>query len=454
MIRCDMQGRSTAWYERIWVSIRKKLRWLTPGLGVKRWVFLILAGTTLIGVGFAILVLDVYRTAPETWWLPILSALSLRFLDRPLRAVIFGGLGMLLILIGTWRLNTALLRPFLRPGQPLLDTVSAYRRKERGPRIVVIGGGTGLSALLRGLKEHTRNLTAIVTVADDGGSSGELRRSMGILPPGDIRNCLAALSKDEALLTQLFQYRFSSGAGLNGHTLGNLLITALTDITGSFEEAVAESGRVLAVQGQVLPATLHDVRLVAEVHLPDHGRDIRVKGESQIPKAAGKVQRIWLEPNNPLAFPPALQAILAADLIVVGPGSLYTSLLPNLLVPDLAEAIRASRALKFYVCNVATQPGETDGYSCGDHVHTIERVLGEGIFQVVVCNGRTEGRLPKELDWVRADPEMESAFSLYQTDLVDDERPWRHDSAKLARAIIDLFYERTGPLSSREAEES
>ena len=228
---------------------------------------------------------------------------------------------------------------------------------------MVIGGGTGLSTLLRGLKEHTNNLTAIVTVADDGGSSGELRRSLGMLPPGDIRNCLTALSDDETLMGQLFQYRFASGNGLSGHPLGNLFITALAEITGSFEEAVAESGRVLAVHGQVLPATLHDVRLVADVQLPDNGKEVRVQGESQIPRTTGHIRRVWLEPAHLRAYPPTVQAILRADLILVGPGSLYTSMLPNLLVPDLGEALRVSRALKFYVCNVATQPGETDGFT-------------------------------------------------------------------------------------------
>src|SRR5512133_43890 len=354
-----MQKTSSSWISRVAQRAVRELRWLVPGLGVKRWLLVILVGAMMIGLGFAVMVLDVYRTAPETWWLPVLSYLSLRFLLRPVRAVIFGGIGIIFILFGTYKLNRSLLRPYLTPGKPVLDAVSAYRKKERGPRIVVIGGGTGLSALLRGLKSHTNNLTAVVTVADDGGSSGELRRNMGVLPPGDIRNCLTALSNDEAMLTQIFQYRFGEGAGLNGHTLGNLLITALADITGSFEEAVAESGRVLAVQGRVLPSTLHDVRLVADKTSNDDQSEIRVTGESNIPMVEGRIKRVWLEPDNPLAFPPAVQAILSADLIIVGPGSLFTSILPNLLVPDLAEAIKASRATKFYICNVATQTGET-----------------------------------------------------------------------------------------------
>jgi uncharacterized cofD-like protein len=445
-----MVPRKTVWYRKIWQQFLQELRWLTPGLGVKRWLGLILIGTTLIGLGFAVVLIDIYRTAPSTW-VSVLSALSLRELDRTLRGVIFGALGTGLIAWGIWGLNRALLKPFIPPGKQVLDAVSAYRKRERGPRIVAIGGGTGLSSLLRGLKTHTSNLTAIVTVADDGGSSGELRRSMGILPPGDIRNCLAALSNDEALMTQIFQYRFGSGAGLNGHSLGNLFITALADITGSFEEGVAESGRVLAVQGRVLPSTLHDVRLVADVQLPHEINEVRVKGESQIPKTAGQVRRVWLEPNNPLAYPPSVQAILSADLVILGPGSLYTSLLPNLLVPDLAEALRRTRAQKFYVCNVATQKGETDDYSCGEHVRTIEKHLGGRLFDLIVCNRRYEGKLEDE-SWVKVEPGLEEEYPLYQTDLIDEENPRRHDSYKLAQVIMDLFFERTGPLSVREDE--
>lgn len=436
----------------MWNRLRAELRWLTPGLGVKRWLPIILAGITLIALGVAVILIDVYRSAPDNWLGSLLAALSLRSIDRTLRGLVFGGLGLGLILWGLWGLNHALLKPFLTPGKPVLETVSNFRRRERGPRIVVMGGGTGLAALLRGLKTHTRNLTAVVTVADDGGSSGALRRSMGILPPGDIRNCLAALSNDEALMTQIFQYRFGSGAGLEGHTLGNLFISALAEVTGSFEEAVAESGRVLAVQGRVLPATLHDVRLVADVQMPEAANEVRVTGESQIPKTAGRVRRVWLEPNNPLAFPPAVQAILSADVIVVGPGSLYTSILPNLLVPDLADALRASRALKFYVVNVATQAGETDGYTCRDHVETLEKHMGGQLFDLILCNRAQEKLRPADVEWVGYDESMADDYPVYCADLVDRENPRRHSSEKLANAVMDLYYDRTGPLSTREEE--
>lgn len=443
-----MQRKRELWYRRIFWYISGSWRWLIPGLGVKRWLLIILLGTTLIGIGLGILILDVYRNAPDSWWLPILSAASLRVLERPYRALIFGALGILFIALGLFRMNQALMAPYMRSGKKVVDTLASYRRRERGPRIVAIGGGHGLATLLRGLKAYSHNITAIVTVADDGGSSGQLRQTMGILPPGDIRNCLAALSSDEALLAQLFQYRFpSTGAGLDGHSFGNLFISALAEITGSFEEAVAESGRVLAVHGRVLPATLHNVRLAADVLLPNTANEVRVIGESRIPESAGRVRRVWLEPNDPPAYPEVIQAILAADLIVIGPGSLYTSILPNLLVPDIASAIRTGRALKVYICNVATQPGETDSYSCGDHVRVLEEHVGSDFFDLVVSNYRCDGRLPDDIDWVLAEDEMDTDHAVYRADLVDPDQPWRHDSSKLAQVIMDLWQERTGPLA-------
>ncbi len=444
-----MTDKNRTWFRRVLGNLIPRLDWLVPGLGVKRWFIFILLGTTLIGVGLAVLILEVYRTTPDdAWWLQLLSISSLRFLPRPLRALIFGGLGLSSILFGVWEVSRSVMSPFLRPGgSRVVDTLRLHRQRERGPRMVAIGGGHGLATLLRGMKLHTHNITAVVTVADDGGSSGRLRKDIGILPPGDIRNCLAALSNDEALMGQLFQYRFPNGtAGLDGHSFGNLFISALAEITGSFEEAVAESGRVLAVYGRVLPSTLHNVQLVADVMLPHAMSEIRVEGESQIPRSTGRVRRVWLEPSNPPAFPQAIQDILAAELIVVGPGSLYTSILPNLLVPDLSEAIRASRALKIYVCNVASQLGETEGYTCGDHVRALEDHVGGGLFDVVVTNTRCDGTLPEGISWVLAEAELEEDHAVYGADLIDALHPWRHDPQKLAQVIMDLYQERTGPL--------
>lgn len=445
-----MQSRKNNKFGRFIQSTLLKLRWLVPGIGVKRWVLVILAGTTALGVGLAVYLLDIYRTAPDSWWLPVIKIVSLQFItNRILRALLFGGMGLVLIVIGIMGLNRALLRPFMRPGKDVIDTVAEYRRKEKGPRIVVIGGGTGLTSILRGLKSFSRNITAIVTVADDGGSSGEIRKSVGILPPGDLRNCLAALSNDEEMMTQLFQYRFASGAGLNGHSLGNLLITALTEITGSFEAAIAESARVLAVQGNVLPATLKNIHLVAEIELPAQKVTVHVKGESEISRMGGRVHRVWLDPVNPASYPPTIQAILGADLILVGPGSLYTSIIANLLVPDLVEAIKASRAYKFYICNIATQRGETEGYSCEDHLRAIEKHAGSKLFDVVLANNRFESQMPEGVDWVKVE-EIDKYHQIYQADFSDAENPWRHNSMKVAKTIIDLYMERTGPLVTKE----
>jgi uncharacterized cofD-like protein len=244
----------------------------------------------------------------------------------------------------------------------------------------------------------------------------------------------------------LFRYRFSGAGELDGHSFGNLFITALADITGSFESAIAESGKVLSVSGRVLPSTLHDVKLVADMELPNSISQVRVQGESRIPKMAGRVRRIWLEPNDTPAFPPTIKAVLNADMIVVGPGSLYTSLLPNLLVPDLLGAIRASRALKVYVCNIATQAGETDVYTCYDHVHALEEHVGEGLFNVILCNDNYQGQLDDGSQFVRADEKTLADSRTHCADLSDNQYPWRHDSNKLAVKLIQLLDEYTGPL--------
>jgi len=445
-----MQKPLTKKRNKFWESLKHELRWFAIGIGIKRWILLIIFGTTLLGLGFAVVLVDIYRTAPDTWWVPILRVIALQGLNRVLRGVIFGVLGLACIIIGMWRLNRNLLKPFMRPGKDVVDTVASYRKKERGPKVVALGGGNGLANLLSGLKQQTSNLIAIVTVADDGGSSGEIRRSVGILPPGDIRNCLVALSENEELLSQVFQYRFAADMGLNGHSLGNLLITAMAEITGSFEEAVAETGRVLAVQGKVLPSTLHNVKLAASVSVPGKPRLKKVAGESQISQANGAVKHVWLEPNDPAAFPPAIQAILNADVLLIGPGSLYTSLIPILLVPDIAQALRASHALKFYICNVATEKGETDHYTCEDHIRAIEKYIGRGYIDVTLINNFFEAKLNPGSEWVKPAEDIDHHFPVYQANLIDAQNPWRHDKAKLAQTIIDLYLEKTGPLAVKE----
>lgn len=442
-----MPNNKNSWLSRLVDEFREIARWFAPGLGIKRWFLFIMAGITLLGVGLAMFLLDLYRTdSTNETLLTILSYASLRFLPRVVRIVIFGGIGVWLVGYGILRLNRSLLRPYLRTGRVLLDDLTDYQRRKRGPRIVAIGGGHGLSNLLRGLKEYTRNLTAVVTVADDGGSSGRLRADFGILPPGDIRNCLAALSNDEQMLTQLFQYRFSGAGDLSGHSFGNLFITALADITGSFEGAVAESGKVLSVSGRVLPSTLHNVRLVADMQLPHTVNQVRVEGESRIPEMAGQIRRVWLEPNDAPAYPPVLKALLNADMIIVGPGSLYTSLLPNLLVQDLLGAIRSSRAVKVYVCNLATQAGETDLFTCYDHVRALEEHVGENVFDVILCNSNYAGQLNEDSQWVIADEKTLADSRTFCTDLTNVNEPWRHDSTKLTGALFEVLDEYTGPL--------
>ncbi len=401
-----------------------------------------------MAVGFALFVLDIYRNVPDTWWLPVIQLVSLQPLPRILRVLIFGAIGLMIVLGGIYGLNRSLLLPFRRPGRDVVDTIETHRRKQVGPKIAAIGGGHGLATLLRGLKEYSHRITAVVTVADDGGSSGRLRESLGILPPGDIRNCLAALSNDEAMMAQLFQYRFANGGGgLDGHSFGNLFITALSGITGSFESAIAESGKVLAVHGRVLPSSLHDVKLVADIIPPHATQEVRVRGESRIPKIGGKIRRVWLDPNSPPAFPQVVRALLNADMIIVGPGSLYTSILPNLLVPDIAAAIRANKGFKVFICNVATQPGETEGFSCGDHVSALNDHVGSGLFDLVLHNKSQRGELLENMQWVPLGDDADIEYPMYKANLVDENEPWHHDSRKLASVLMDLFQARTGPLA-------
>ena len=423
-------------------------RWLRPGLGIKRWILAILLGTTIIALGLALFVIDLYRRAPETWWLPLISFASLRYLPRLVRVLVFEALGLGIIVWGIIGLNRSLLGPFLRPGHTIVDRLEKHQSRKHGPKIVAIGGGHGLATLLRGLKTVSHNIYAVVTVADDGGSSGRLRESLGILPPGDVRNCLAALSDDEDLLAQLFQYRFATDdASLKGHSFGNLFISSMAEVTGSFEQAIAESGRVLAVSGRVLPATLENVQLIADIRKPESKEISRVVGESKVTETKGVIQRVMLEPNNPAAYPEVIQSVLSADLIVIGPGSLYTSILPNLLVKDITSAIRASQALKIFVCNVATQVGETEGFSCGDHLRVVEDHVGSNIFDIIVANETKPNEYHQNVEGVETEDELSMKYNVYKTDLIDVDHPWRHDPDKITQVLMDLLRERTGPLT-------
>ncbi len=410
------------------------LRWLQPGLGVKRWLLLLVFGVGLLSLGGAVALREFYPFPKHFHYL------TLQFLPCHIRALVFMALGVVCVGFSLWYLNHTMLQPFVGGVQASIpDMLYDYRRRGRGPKIVVIGGGHGQATTLRGLKQYTSNLTAVVTVADDGGSSGRLRRELGVLPPGDFRNCIAALADNESLMTRLFQYRFASGKDLGGHSFGNLFIASMAGVTGAFESALEASSRVLAVQGRVLPCTLQAVTLCADVEKNGESA-VRVCGESEIPEAGAKILRALLEPENPKAYPEVVRAILDAALVVIGPGSLYTSIVPNLLVPDIAEALRASRAPKVYVCNVATQVGETEGYTAKDHYQALVRHFGYDLISAVIVNTHIPDiTLPPDVEWVQPDLAQGDDLYVVQADLVDACLGWRHESNRLAEVLMQIL---------------
>lgn len=359
-------------------------KWMMPGLSVKRWMLM-----SALGVLFTALGLAIWLNLTPVSRLMSLTAAFLRWTTTVVPSHISGPLaiatGLGLIFWGQNRTFGAITEAINPDGdEELVDMLHTHRRLNKGPKIVVIGGGTGLSTLLRGLKKYSGRITAVVTVADDGGSSGRLRREIGVLPPGDIRNCLAAFADEEKLLTELFQYRFKAGDGLTGHSFGNLFLTAMSEITGDLEQAVIASSKVLAIRGRVVPSTLSDVKLWAKMA---DGR--LIEGESNIPEAGGRIVDVGCFPENPPALPAAVEAIEKADFIIMGPGSLYTSVIPNLLVPEIREAIAHSSAPRIYVCNIMTQPGETDGYTVSDHIKAIDRACGKKLFDAVLVHQRS-----------------------------------------------------------------
>jgi uncharacterized cofD-like protein len=366
----------------------QSVKWLAPGLSVKRWLFV-----SALGVIFTVFgLLTAVKLTPVFYFIQLLRTI-LRLITLYVPSFISGplviGIGVFLIWWGQTRTLSSITEVLMPEGdEELVDRLLAHRRLHRGPKIVALGGGTGLSTLLRGLKEYSSNITAVVTVADDGGSSGRLRRQMGGLPPGDIRNCLAALADQEKLITELFQYRFKTGDELAGHSFGNLFLSAMNEITHGWERAIITSSQVLAVRGQVLPATLSEVSLWAEF---EDGE--RIEGESQISAAGGKIAKIGCTPAHPPALPSVLEAIREADFIVLGPGSLYTSVIPNLLVQDIVKAIAQRNDIpRIYVCNIMSQPGETTGYRVSDHIKALDAVAGQRIFDAVLVQKKSPSR--------------------------------------------------------------
>lgn len=420
-------------------------RWLAPGIGVKRWLGLLLLGLLLSALGLALGVRELYTSVQFP---PVAYYLTLQFWPRTVRMLLLCSLGITATSWAIVQLNRVMISALLprnshRPD--LVATLWGRSRTKRGPRVVALGGGHGLSTLLSGLKLFTDNITAIVGVADDGGSSGRLRREFGILPPGDIRRCLAALAEAEPLMTKLFEYRFSGGAGLEGHTFGNLFITALAEVTGSFEEAVREANRVLAVRGQIVPATLDDVTLWAELHSVN-GVAEHISGESQIAKGSAPIRRVYLQPATAAATRAAINAIRDADLVLVGPGSLYTSLLSTLMIGEIAQAIRSSNALRVYICNVATEPGETDHFGVQAHIQALIDHTGPGVFDLALANSNDRPTHRFAPEWqgrttvVPLDVK-ESPLPIRTANVINPENPLRHDPVKLARELMRLLEE-------------
>ena len=428
-------------------------RWLRPGIGVKRWLVVALIGQVFVALAVALVLRPLLsQSRPDDGRLDAVDVLSLQFIPTDVRAALLFVAGTLLFLYAAWRVVRALVEPYQVREEPLAEVLYQRRLRARGPRVVAIGGGTGLSVLLRGLKQVTSNITAVVTVADDGGSSGILRNSLGVPPMGDSRNCIAALADAEPAMNSLLQYRFPSGngsePGFSGHAFGNLLIAALADVTGDFEEAVRQSNRVLAVRGQVVPAAGTPLTLHAE--LAD-GRTL--EGETAIARERG-IKRVWISPEHVRPSPEALVAIAAADVVVIGPGSLYTSLLPPLLVSGMRQALADTRAARVFVCNVATQVGETENYRVSDHLAALSVHGLGGLIDAVLVNSNRRARqlpgdpaAPVEVDVA---PRRSRPPLIVSRDVVDDANAHRHDSHKLAAAVLELHDERMVDRSERE----
>ncbi|HLX34992.1 MAG TPA: gluconeogenesis factor YvcK family protein [Candidatus Limnocylindrales bacterium] len=427
-------------------------RWLQPGMGVKRWLGLVFIGLLLLALGTAHVIRQVTPGLdPSSTVGIVVNIVTLQFLPFILRGLAAGATGAVLVLFGMWRLIRAVTDPLRTAGTgvrqpPLVEVIYQKRFLARGPKVVAIGGGTGLSTLLRGMKEHTSNLTAIVTVADDGGSSGSLRAELGIPAVGDIRSCIAALADAEPLMSELLGYRFPGGVSsdggpveiepgsLGGHAVGNLLLAAMTALEGGdFEEGVRRMNRVLAVRGQVVPASPTPITLHAAT------RDgLMVTGQSTIMRTVG-IERVWITPRDVAGSDDALTAIADAEIIVLGPGSLYTSVLPVLLIPAIREAVASASAIRVYACNVATQTGETAGYDLADHVEALLAHTTPGLVDIVLANDQFDvpgqaSRPPAVA--LRWPPAVDPVPHLATDSVASELDPRHHDPARLAAAIL------------------
>ncbi len=413
-------------------------RWFLPGLGVKRWLLVAALGAVLFVNGVSRWLTD---EGAHIGINELVDWMIGDFFPPADLSYVFITVGVVLIALGIWRWLNSIVTAVKPYGTERMIDALLEGRLKRGYKIVAVGGGTGLSTMLRGLKKHTTNLTAVVTVSDDGGSSGRLQKELGVLPPGDIRNCLVALADDEALVTDLFRYRFTEGDGLTGHSFGNLFLAAMTGITGNFDEAVKVSSRVLNIKGRVLPATLSVARLCAQ--LTD---GTIVEGESKISASPSPIARVYLDPARAQPLDEVIEALRDADAIILGPGSLYTSILPNLLVERIAREIEAANAVKLYVCNVMTQPGETDGYSAARHVEALIENAGARVCDIVVVNDELprklldayadEGQVPVVVDKPRLD---ELGMRTVRASVMSETQTVRHDPEKLAHVVVAVI---------------
>ncbi|MFA5090659.1 MAG: YvcK family protein [Candidatus Omnitrophota bacterium] len=405
------------------------LKWLYPGIGIKRWIVVSAFGVILVIIGSVRLRTEEYLIVQILDAIVVLS-------------------GIIILILGIRHMIRAFIAVFMPSvkDKGLVDILYQRKYLGRGPKVVTIGGGTGLSVLLSGLKEYTSNNTAIVTVADDGGSSGRLRQQFDILPPGDIRNCLVALADAPTLMRDLFQFRFdaSSATELAGHNFGNLFITVMTKLTGDFEKAIKETGKVLALKGQVIPSTLDNVVLVAI-----HNDGSSTQGENNIGKAHLPISSLYIKPASPLATPEAIRAIEEAEIIVLGPGSLYTSIIPNLLIKEITDSIVSSNAIKVYVCNVMTQPGETEGYTVSEHIKTLVAHSHPRVFDYCIVN---TGEMPREIlrnyEKQNSYPVINDkktiegmGYRVIEDNMVVCDTVIRHDHLKLSRIILGLIEE-------------
>ncbi|MFU0824109.1 gluconeogenesis factor YvcK family protein [Clostridium sp.] len=417
----------------------KMVQWLKPGVKIKRWIALGTMG--ILFIVFAAVEFfnrsNVSREYKLFYVFLIVSGIFVLYIS------INQGIRSIIVLINKGYLNVSI------DSDKLQNLIYEKRLLVRGPKIVAIGGGTGLSTMLRGIKYYTSNITAIVTVGDDGGGSGTLREELGILPPGDIRNCILALADTEPLMEELLQYRFKEG-NLKNQSFGNLFLAAMDGISNNFEEAVKKMSSVLAVTGRVLPVTLDDMILKARL---ENGNI--VEGESNIPQEAArqksKIEKVFIEPKTARALNEALEAIMDADAIILGPGSLYTSVIPNLLVKDIRKALKDTKALKIYVSNIMTQEGETDGYSVADHIKAIFKHGGNGIIDYVATNTREinnairERYLEKNAEPVKINEKeiMDLNVKIVQGDFVTIKNGFvRHDPDKLAKFLMEIIMDK------------